>query len=108
MTQQSVKTAEVTEGKDTLVCVIGDLKERCNESKEERVEIGRPQGGQIRMLGSYRDRQFGLQQRVKRLRFAWWTVGRRLKSSCLTARTQARVVEACVESTALFDAGIRP
>ena len=100
--------AEVTAGKDTFVRAIGELEERCNESKEERMEIGRPQGGQIRMLGSYPDRRFDLQQRIKRLRFAWWTVRRRLKGSRLTARTQARVVEACVESTALFDAGIRP
>ena len=64
-------------------------------------------GGKIRMLGSFPDRHFDLQQRISRLRRSWWTVRARLRGSHLSKRTQARVVEACVESTALFDAGVR-
>ena len=91
-----------------FVQAIGELEERCNAAKEERMEIGRPEGGQTRMLGSFPDRKFDLQQRIRRLGAAWWTVRKRLRGSRLTLRTQARVVEACVEATALFDAGIRP
>ena len=98
----------VVGGKEAVVQAIGMLEERCNNAKEEVMEIGTVQGGKVRMLGSYADRRFDLEQRLKRMRRAWWAVKNRLRGSRLTKRTQARVVEACVESSGLFDAQVRP
>jgi hypothetical protein len=99
---------ELEMGKGVFVEALGEAEEKSNAAKEERMEIGEAPAGQVRMLGSYTDRTFDLKQRIGRVRRSWWAVKRRLAGSRLSKRTQARVVEACVEATGLFDAGIRP
>ena len=84
------------------------MEERCNDDKEERMEIGRHDGGQIRMLGSYMDRKKDLDERLRRMRRSWFVVKKRLKGSRISKKMQGKVIELCVESTALFDSSMRP
>ena len=55
-----------------------------------------------RMLGSYICRKEDVKQRIKRAGTA-----RKLKGSRMSKRMQARVVQACVESTLLFDVQVK-
>ena len=60
------------------------------------------------MLGVWLDRKHDLQQRINRSNRAWFAVKRRLRGTKLPKKTQARIIEACIESTMLFDCATRP
>ena len=83
------------------------FEEKCHQGKEEHLEFARNEANEIRMLGTYMGWKHDMKQRVSRMMKACFVL-KRLKSSKLTKRAQARVVEACAEPTALFDAQIRP
>ena len=70
------------------------------------MELGTP--NDIRMLGSYCDRRTDTKKRAERMTKAAFIVKRRLKSSKLSRKTQAKVVEVIVEATGLFDFSITP
>ena len=48
-----------------------------------------------------------MRNRIKRANSVWWRVKGMLKGSCMTKRWQVRVVEACVESSLLYDCQAR-
>ena len=84
------------------------LEEKCHDGKEETLLFGERKSQDIRILGSYVGRVTDLAKRKERGNKALWTTKRRLKGSTLPKKLQARSVEACVESTILFDCQTRP
>ena len=59
------------------------------------------------MLGSWMGWKEDVAERIKRGNKAWWITKKRLKGARISKRQQARVVEASVESTMLFDCSVR-
>ena len=101
------KKRELEEGIKVTKAVMNSLEERNNDDKEEELFFGDPRGDKIRMLGSYIGVEEDTKQRIKRAGMAWGKVRKRLKGSKMSKRLQAKVVEACVESTMLFDSQTR-
>ena len=98
---------ELGRGVDRMKEVMGRWEERNNEDKEERVEFGTEEGGEVRILGSWIGGKEDVTNRIKRAGGLWWKVKAKLRGSRLSRRWQARIVEACVESALLFDSGVR-
>ena len=48
-----------------------------------------------------------LEERLKRGRKAWWVTKKRLRGARISRRCKARIVEASVEATLLFDCQAR-
>ena len=86
---------------------MGWYEERNNDGKEETLNFGEEESGKIRMLGSWMGWKEDVDERLKRGNRAWWRTKNRLKGAKFSKRIQARVVEACVESTLLFDCQAR-
>ena len=101
------KKKELDRGIDIIKNEMSRVEEANNEDKEESLVFGTEEGGSIRMLGSYIDSKCDLKQRMKRAGNAWRKVKCQLKNSKMSKRLQARVVEAVVESTILFDVSVR-
>ena len=87
--------------------VMNAFEERNNDNKEETLDFGTEEGNKIRMLGSWMGWEEDVNQRLKIGGAAWAKIRRRLKGSRLSKRKQAKIVEACVESTILFDCQAR-
>ena len=87
--------------------VMNKWEERNNENKEEELEFGTEEGGKVRVLGSWVDSKMDVKNRIKRAGKAWWTVKNGLKGSQLSKRWQARIVQACVESSLMYDCQAR-
>ena len=87
--------------------VMNAFEEKNNDDKEEELAFGTEDGEKIRMLGSYIGRKEDVKQRIKRAGAAWFKVKKQLKGSRMSKKMQAKVVEACVESTLLFDVQVR-
>ena len=98
---------ELQQGVDETKKVMSLFEERNNDDKEEHLEFGTENSKKIRMLGSWMGEDEDTNQRLKRGGAAWMKVKNRLKGSRMSKRSQARVVEACVESTVLFDCQAR-
>ena len=79
------------------------LEERNNDDKEERLIFGEEESSKVRMLGSYVGQKEDTRQRIKRAGGAWVKVERQLKKSRMPKPMQARIVQAVVESSMLFD-----
>jgi hypothetical protein len=101
------KKREMVEGLKAIKETMERFEERNNEDKEEELIFGTEESNKIRILGSYLGPAEDVKQRVRRAGAAWTKIKARLKGSRLSKRTQARVVEACVESTMLFDCQAR-
>ena len=101
------KKKELEQGVQITKEVMNSLEERNNDDKEEHLEFGEEEAEKIRMLGCYIGAKEDVQQRLKRAGYAWSKVRPQLMHSKLSKRLQARVVEACVESTMLFDCQTR-
>ena len=101
------KKKELEEGLKTIKEVMNRFEERNNEDKEEELVFGTDEGDKIRMLGTYIGFKEDVKQRTKRAGAAWAKAKSRLKGSKMSKRLQARVIEACVESTLLFDCQAR-
>ena len=93
--------------KQTTKEVMKLFEEKINDSKEENVTLGEPSAAGTRVLGIWPGEKEDTNARVRRGMGAWAKVKRRLKHSRLTKRTQARVVEAVVESSMLYNCHIR-
>ena len=86
---------------------MGWFEERNNDGKEEELLFGDDGSGKIRMLGSWMNWKEDLAERLKRGGRAWWKTKQRLKGAKISKRLQAKVVEASVESSMLFDCQAR-
>ena len=101
------KKKEIDQGVEEVKKVMNAFEERNNDNKEETLDFGKEEGNKIRMLGSWMGWQEDINQRIKRAGSAWIKVKNRLKGSKLSKKMKARIVEACVESTLLFDCQAR-
>jgi len=98
---------EMDEGVNAMKRVMGKWEERCNDAKEEVLEFGTDEGANVRVLGSWVNAEKDVSSRIRRANGVWWRVKGMLKGSKLTKRWQAKVVEACVESSLLYDCQAR-
>ena len=101
------KKRELEEGLRITKEVMNSLEERNNDEKEEVIYFGEEEGEKIRVLGCYLGPKEDCTQRIRRAGMAWSQVKPRLKGSKMSKHIQARVAEACVESTLLFDCQTR-
>ena len=95
------------EARTTTRKVMKLFEETTNEAKEENVTFGERDAANIRFLGVWLGEEEDTRTRIKRRMGAWWKVKRRLNYSRFTKRTQARVMEAAVESTTLYNCNVR-
>ena len=93
--------------KNTTKRIMGLFEEKTNESKEEDIILGEPSAAETRFLVTWIGEIEDTNTRVKRSMGAWSKVKRRLKHSRLTKKTQARVIEAVVESAMLYNCSVR-
>ena len=101
------KKDEINQGVEETKRVMNQFEERNNDDKEEVLDFGTEEGDKIRMLGCYVGAEVDVRQRIKRAGMAWMRVKNQLRGSRISKKVQARVVEACVESTMLFDCHAR-
>ena len=99
---------EKEEGKQIIEKVMGEFEERTNESKEEKMEFGAKDSEEIQMLGTYMGNEHDTNMRIKRAARIWMQIKKRFLKCKLSKKTQAKVVETCVESTILFNSAVRP
>ena len=85
-----------------------ETRRQMPDGKEETLLFGDLEIQEIRILGSYVGRAKNLEKRKERGNKTLWTLKRRLKGSTQPKRLQARAVEACVESTIIFETQARP
>ena len=72
---------ELEEGVKTVKKVMGDFEEKNNEDKEEFLNFGEDDSGEIRMLGCWMGWKEDVEQRLGRARKAWWKMRSRLVGS---------------------------
>ena len=87
--------------------VMGRWEERNNEDKEEVLEFGTEEGDEVRILGSWMGEKEDMRNRIKRAGMLWGNVKGWLKWFRLSKRWQGRIVQACVESSLLYDCQAR-
>ena len=100
-------SGELNEGVRYVKSVMNEWEERNNDAKEEVLEFGTDEGGDIRVLGSWVSASADVRNRIKRANGLWWRVKAWLRGSKLSKRWQGRVIEACVESSLLYDCQVR-
>ena len=101
------KKDEIQQGVDETKKIMDRFEERNNEDKEETLDFGTEESKKIRMLGSWMGEENDTNQRIKRAGSSWIKVRSRLKGSKMSKSMQAKIVEARVESTLLFDCQAR-
>ena len=101
------EAGEIEAGTEKTKEVMGWFEERNNDDKEEKLVFGKEGSGKVRMLGSWMGWREDVDERLKRGSRAWWRTRNRLKGARFSKRLQARVIEASVESTLLFDCQAR-
>ena len=87
--------------------VMGKWEERNNEDKEERLEFGTAEGREIRVLGNWVGSEQDIRNRIRRAGGVLGRVKDGLKGSRLSKKWQARIVEATVVSSLLYDCQAR-
>ena len=97
----------IEEAKSTTKKVMSFFEEQTNETKEVNLVIGEAEAANTRFLGTWLGEKEDTNIRIQRGMGAWSKVKKRLKHSRLSKRTQARVVEAVVESTMMFNCSTR-
>ena len=85
----------------------GKWEERNIEDKKERLEFGTAEGREIRGLGNWVGSEQDIRNRIRRAGGVWGRVKDGLKSSRLSKKWQARIVEATVVSSLLYDCQAR-
>ena len=95
-------------GKDIIEEVMGNFEEQTNKSKEEHVIFGDSESGNVRMLGTWLEHEKDTKMRLQRTGKVWSTIRKRFLKCKLSKVTQAKVFEACVEGTMLFNIAVRP
>ena len=98
---------EMEMGVEKVKEVMGRWEERNNDDKEERLVLGTEEGGEIRVLGSWLGAEADKKNRIKRAGRLWGQVKGWMSGSRMSKKVQARVVEACVESSLLYDCQVR-
>ena len=93
--------------RNTTKRVMGLFEEKTNVSKEENITLGETSAAGTRFLGFWLGEAEDTRVRLQHGMGACTKIKRRLKNSRLTKRTQARVVEAVVESTMLYNCQVR-
>ena len=101
------KKKELEDGVRETKIVMGHFEERNNDDKEEICDFGTAESNNIRMLGVWLGEEEDVRQRLKRAGGAWIKIKSQLKGSKMSKKKQAKIVEACVESTLLFDCATR-
>ena len=86
---------------------MGKYEEKTNDAKEEALKFGEEGSGDVRMLGSWVGPKEDVRNRIRRANGAWRKLKEQLKHTKLSKRMQAKVVEACLESSLLFDCHTR-
>ena len=99
--------AEIDGGVEVTKKVMASFEERNNDGKEEVLEFGTEESKKIRMLGSWMGWKEDIDERLKRANRSWWKTKNRLKGAKFSTRLQARVVEASVETSLLFNCQAR-
>ena len=99
---------EIQQGVTITKAGMKEFEEKCHDGKEEYVEFGIEKYRDTRILGSWLGRKVDTERRVQRGRRTWFSIKKRLCNSRLSRRTQARIVQATVEATMLFNCAIRP
>ena len=98
---------EMDESVQRVKEVMNRWEERNNEDKEEVLDFGTEEGEEIRVLGSWVGMDADVKNRIKRAGRLWGNVKGWLKGSRLSKRWQGKIVEACVESSLLYDCQAR-
>ena len=98
---------EMNEGVRAVKVIMNKWEESNNDAKEEVLEFGTQEGDDVRVLGSWMRADADVNNRIRRANGLWWKVKEWLKGSRLSKRCQARVVEACVECSLLYDCQVR-
>ena len=99
---------EIAMGKEITEEVMGEFEEQTNKSKEEHVNFRDLESGNIRMLGTWLGHEKDKKIRLQRASKVWATI-KKISFKCkLSKITQAKVFEACVEGTMLFNVAVRP
>ena len=100
-------SGEMDDGVNKVKEVMGRWEEKTNEDKEEHLIFGLDGENEARMLGSWVNARVDVSNRIRRAGCLWAKVKGWLKGSRMSKRMQGRVVEACVESSLLYDCQAR-
>ena len=101
------KKRELEQGVREVKNVMNKFEERNNEDKEEFLDFGKEESRKIRVLGCLMGWKEDTNNRIKKAGNAWMKVKNRLKGTRISKSLQARIIEACIESTMLFDCQTR-
>ena len=99
---------EIAEGKKIVEKVLKQFEELTNVDREENLIFGTDQSEDLRMLGTWLERKTDMRHRIQRAKKVWVTIRKRFTKCRLSKITQAKVFEACIESTLLFNAAVKP
>ena len=99
---------ETTEGRKIIEKVMKQCEELTNVDKEENLIFGSEQSEDIRMLGTWLGRKIDMKHRMQSAEKAWAIIRKRFSKCRPNNVTQAKVFEACIESTLMFNAAVRP
>ena len=98
---------EMDGGVNALKEVIGKFEERSNDQKEDCLDFWMEESESIGVLGSWVGTKEDVNMRLRRAGGLWAKVEEQLKNTRLSKRSQARIVQARVESALLFDCEAR-
>ena len=98
---------DIAMGKEIIEGVMGNFEEQTNKSKEEHVIFGDSESGNLRMLGTWLGHEKDTKMRLQRTGKVWSTIRKSFLKCKFSKATQAKVFEACVEGTTLFNIAVR-
>ena len=81
---------------------------KTNKSKEDHAIFVDSESGSLRMLGTWLGHAKDTKMRLQRAGKVWSTIRKRFLKCKLSKITHAKVFEACVEGTMLFNIALRP
>ena len=102
------KACEVDEATQFIKESLALFEKRTNDAKKERARLGKMEAKNIKMLGVYLGREKDIYQRLRKGALIFARIRKHFTSSRLSKRTQALVLDTCVESTMLFNCNTRP
>ena len=102
------KACEIDEATQVMKESLALFEKRTNDAKKEIARLGTMEANNIRILGVYLGRKEDIAQRLKRGALIFARIRKCFPLSRLSKRTQALVLDTCVESTMLFNCNTRP
>ena len=93
------KAREIDEATQVMKESLALFEKRTNDAKEERARLGTMEANNIRMLGVYLGRKEDISQRLRRGALIFAKIRKCFTKSRLSKRTQALVLDTCVENT---------